>query len=505
MKSRAKRLAANSVAMSIRTFIVLFFNLYISRVALGLLGVESYAILALLTSVLMLGTFYTVVLDGAAQRFFAAAVQLGEVQKEFSVFIGLNVLVVGFIALTMFFVGAGYIFVFMEQGGYKEGYLFLVYLALCASLLVSLAFSPIFSLFLTYEKVGYIAFFQIFELLLKVVLLKIMLCMSLDSLHIYVLSVLVSALFARLSVIIALRKVFPELEYRASFGFDDLKRISHIVGWNIVGALAYTINNHGVSLLISTFFGLGVVAARALAVQVGIALMQFVSSLQSTFNPQLFKSYSCSDNEYLERLVDVNGRFLFFLVSNILTVLYLESSRIADLWLVKPPLYLSNFLPLLAVETLTFVITLPLVTIVQAVGKIALYQIVVGGTMLLSLPLLLIVSNTVDDPRVIYYVGILVSILCSSERLWFVSKLRLISVRRYLLSVIVRGGGITLVIISIASVMINNANNLIFNLFVILTISISMWLVFGVRFQEWCVLYDNFKRFFGKLNTHSNL
>ena len=68
--SNNKRIAKNSLFMSIRLFIVLIITLYTSRVILNVLGVEDYGIYNVVAGFVMMFGFLNSSLSNGIQRFF---------------------------------------------------------------------------------------------------------------------------------------------------------------------------------------------------------------------------------------------------------------------------------------------------------------------------------------------------------------------------------------------------------------------------------------------------
>ncbi len=55
-------------------------------------------------------------------------------------------------------------------------------------------------------------------------------------------------------------------------------------GWNMLGAIAYTIQGQGLNVLVNSFFGPVVNAARAIAFQIHAAISGFSENIATAFS-----------------------------------------------------------------------------------------------------------------------------------------------------------------------------------------------------------------------------
>ena len=141
-------------------------------------------------------------------------------------------------------------------------------------------------------------------------------------------------------------------------------------GWNFIGASAGVLRTQGTNILLNIYFDPMVNAARGIAVQVNNAISSFSNNFLMAVNPQIIKSYSQNDLKRSFKLAIYSARFSFLLLTIISFPIICETTYILELWLKIVPDYSVNFVRLTLILTIVEVISLPLVTLQQATGKI---------------------------------------------------------------------------------------------------------------------------------------
>lgn len=81
-----------------------------------------------------------------------------------------------------------------------------------------------------------------------------------------------------------------------------------------MGNIAIIGLTQGVNIVLNLFFGPVVNAARGIAVQVQNAVQGFASNFQVAINPQIIKSYSAGDIEYMHKLIITSSKFSFYVL-----------------------------------------------------------------------------------------------------------------------------------------------------------------------------------------------
>jgi O-antigen/teichoic acid export membrane protein len=141
-----------------------------------------------------------------------------------------------------------------------------------------------------------------------------------------------------------------------------------------------------VNILLNQFFNPVVIAARGIAAQVNGAVLSFSQNFNTAMRPRIIKSYAADQRDAMFALVFCGAKGTFFLMYVFTLPLALEMPFILSLWLKNPPEYTVLFTRLTLIDALIDSVSYPIMTAAQATGRIKLYQLAVGGMLLLNLP-----------------------------------------------------------------------------------------------------------------------
>ena len=91
------------------------------------------------------------------------------------------------------------------------------------------------------------------------------------------------------------------------------------------------------------FFGVGINAARGIALQIETIVRQFVSNFLTAVNPQITKSYAAGEKEGSFTLVNKGAKFAFLIIWAIALPICFEADLLLDIWLEEVPAYAALF------------------------------------------------------------------------------------------------------------------------------------------------------------------
>ena len=136
-------------------------------------------------------------------------------------------------------------------------------------------------------------------------------------------------------------------------------------------------------MMLNIFFGPIVNAARGVAAQAGAAVNNFSNSFFTAIRPQIIKSYAAEDHDYFYKLIYSGSKYSFYLIWIIGLPIILRSGDVLQLWLKEVPQYAGSMVEWIIIFYAINVLTNPLWSAVQAVGKLRNY-VVVGSIIFLS-------------------------------------------------------------------------------------------------------------------------
>jgi O-antigen/teichoic acid export membrane protein len=282
------------------------------------------------------------------------------------------------------------------------------------------------------------AYVSIIEVSLKLLIVFMLTWITYDKLKLYGI-----LHFGVVFIIAAIYRVYTRRNFEESkFEFvKDQKLYKTLISysvWNLFGNIAGVAKGQGVNILLNIFYGPVVNAARGIAMQVQAAVNSFVSNFQMAVNPQIIKSYAADEREYMYSLVIRGSKFSFYLLFILSLPIMIEVDQILKLWLKTVPEYSSIFTILVLVIILIDCVSGPLMTAIQATGKIKVYQAVVGSLLMLILPISYFLLKLGYSPEITLYVNIVISIIALSFRLYLVWKLLEFPIKRFVEEIILK-------------------------------------------------------------------
>jgi O-antigen/teichoic acid export membrane protein len=250
-------------------------------------------------------------------------------------------------------------------------------------LMVNLLSVPYNATIISHERMDLFAWISLGEAFLKLAVAMLLVLSPDDKLKLYAVLMLVVSILVRLTYGICCRRLFPETRGRMVFDRKLLKEMTSFAGWNVLGSSAYIVNTQGVNQLVNIFFGVAVNGARLVAMQVENILKQFVSNFLTALNPQITKSYAASNKSYSFELVGKGVKYSGLILLTLGLPLVLEAPELLHLWLKDVPAHSILFTRLTVLCLLVDLMLNPLLTLIQADGRIKGYYLVSSSVALL--------------------------------------------------------------------------------------------------------------------------
>lgn len=297
---------------------------------------------------------------------------------------------------------------------------------------------PYNAMIIAHERMNVFAWVSIAEVSLKLFIVFILQWFGFDKLKFYAVLTFCVSLIIRFIYGFYCSRQFKESRFRYFWDKSLFKTLASYAGWNLWGNLAAVLKGQGVNVLLNIFFGPIVNAARGIAYQVSSAVNQFVANFQMAMNPQIIKSYAVNDLKYMHQLIFRGAKYSFFLLFTLSLPILLETEQILKLWLKTVPDYTVIFTRLVIINVLIDCISGPLMTAAQASGKIKLYQSVIGGLLILNLPISYLFLKFGFQPQVTIFVSIGISVLALILRLLILRNLVKLKIENFFYQVILK-------------------------------------------------------------------
>ncbi|OQA52644.1 MAG: hypothetical protein BWY44_00532 [Candidatus Omnitrophica bacterium ADurb.Bin292] len=290
------------------------------------------------------------------------------------------------------------------------------------TLITSILVIPYQSAVIAHEKMGVYAYLGVAEGTSRLAIAFALLGASGDKLKLYAALMLFMSIGISLIPRVYCWRHFKGCRY--SFFWDKalFKTLVSYSGWNLFGALAAMVRGQGINILLNMFFGPLVNASRAVAFQVSALINSFMNNFFMAANPQIIKHYSAGNSEGMLNLVFHTARYCYYLVLILSLPVLLGTEVIMRLWLKDPPQHVVVFTRLVILNGLIDSLSLPLMTAAQATGRIKRYQVIVGGMIILNLPVSYLFLKGGAPPESAFVISILISCLCLWQRLALVRR-----------------------------------------------------------------------------------
>lgn len=440
--SNNKRIAKNTLLLYGRMLFTMAISLYTSRVVLKALGVEDFGIYNVVGGVVAMFSTLTASLSAAISRFITFELGKGDfdkLKKIFSVSITVQLILSLIILLLTETIGTWFLFNKLVIPAERLNIGFWVFELSILTFIINLINIPYSACIMAHEKMSAFAYISILEAVGKLIISILIVFSPIDKLLFYSSSLCILSIGIRFIYIIYCQRNFFECQkFTLTFERNILKDMLGFAGWNMIGTTSGILRDQGGNILLNLFCGPTVNAAKGISQQVNNAVMSFVSNFMIAVNPQITKSYSTKEYEYMRTLIYQSSRFCFYLMLLFTVPVILNCKYILNLWLGNIPNHTIEFVQLILVFTMLDSILLPLITAMLATGKIKKYQIIVGGLNTLNLPISYVFLRFGYPPETVIIISIIISQICLIARLILLQNMIKISIKYFILNVYIK-------------------------------------------------------------------
>lgn len=439
VQSDNKRIAKNTLALYLRMIFILCVGLFTSRVVLNALGIEDYGIYNVVGGFVTMFTFLNGAMATATQRFITFDLANGSIERQqvtFSTALIIHFILAGIILLLAETVGLWFVINKLVVPDGRFAAAMVVYQVSILSCCISIISLPYNASIIAHEKMSAFAYISIMDVSLKLLVVYLLLVVEGDRLIYYAILLLLIQLLDRLIYGLYCTKHFPETKFKFVWDKHLIKEINNIAGWSLFGNLAGVGYTQGLNVLLNMFFGPAVNAARGIAITVQGVVSGFVANFQMALNPQITKTYATKDLNRMHQLIYASSKYSFFMLFLIVLPIIIEAQQILNLWLGVVPNHAVWFLRLTLCIMLIEALANPLMVSSQASGKVKVYQIVVGGTLLLIVPMAYLILKLGGVPESVFIIHLMVAMIAQAFRLIIIAKLIGMSTAEYVRKVI---------------------------------------------------------------------
>lgn len=387
-----KKIAANTLIISTRSFLVLVLSVFSSRWVFQGLGEVDFGLWSLVGVLILFVTALNNLMGASVARFIAYADGAGDTvgsSQWFSVAIVIHFIAAAF--LTILGWSAGPVFIESTLNIPADRLVACVYvfrISLVATFFSMLSV-PYVALLTAQQRIGEVS---IWSLLQTVVIFFVATTLSLvetDRLVYYAKYVSILTALVSIGQIIRTRYLFPNFRLNLDDAFDKrkIKEIFSFSCWNVIGWGGVLFRDQGVAIIINVYVGPVANAAYAVAMQVANQVNQFASSLANAIAPEINAAAGRRDDAKVINLAGLANKWAGLLAVTLALPLCLNIDGILSLWLVNPPDDASILCKYILFVYIIDKVSSGYMLAVNANGRIAGYQMTLGLCQVLTLPL----------------------------------------------------------------------------------------------------------------------
>ncbi|MEE1064195.1 MAG: hypothetical protein UH071_11065 [Paludibacteraceae bacterium] len=384
-----KRIAKNTLALYARTIIVMLVSLYVSRALLEKLGVNDFGVYSVVGSIVILFSFLDNALTQASQRFLTVSLGEGDLDKMKRVFNTAVSIQIIMVVVAVVLLGTVGVWFLNNRLSFPEGRLEAANYAFQFSIMtfcLNFLRAPYAASVVAYERLDFFAYASILDALLKLGIVFAIGMTEDDRLVTYA-GLLSLESFTMLMVYkFFCNRTFTTCRYKWILDKSIFSKMFSFSGWTLFGGFSNVATQNGFLFMLNMFCGVVANAAMGIANQVLTALETFIGSFQTSFQPQIVKSYAQGEINRVSSLINSTSKFSFALMFLPACLLIINIQLALEIWLSNNvPEDAGHFCQILIACCVIDAITGPFNCAIMATGKISKYQLSIGGSFLLDL------------------------------------------------------------------------------------------------------------------------
>lgn len=498
-----KKIAKNTLLLYVRMGVMLLISLYTSRVVLDALGEVDFGIYNAVGGIVAMFSFISGTMSGACQRFFL--MEMGENRQEqlrnmFSLCLTVFCAFALIVLLITEPLGGWFLDFKMKVAGRTEAAHWVFHCSIL-SFIVAVVRLPYQGMVIAKEKMKVFAYISIFEALCALAVALLLVNSGYDHLKEYAVLMLATQVIITLLYILYCLRYYPECHWRKYWDGKKFKEIFAFSGWNLIGSSASVFKVHGVNILLNMFYNPAVNAARGLAFKIYSVVSQLQENFMTASKPQIIQSYRNFEFDGMKKLVWQSSKFSSYLMLLFSVPVAVEIEFLLGIWLKEVPDFTALFAVIMLANALVDFIDQPVWMVIQAVGKMRNYQLVVGGIQLLVLPISYVMLKFSSvPPQAVLYVTLAISCIAVVARLIFAKHLAGLKPSEFVIHSILPVVGVAAIMVA-AALPIHSALpacwvRLIAVFFISALVEAMSVMIFGVTKKERNTILDTIKRKF---------
>lgn len=378
--SNNKRIARNTIFLTIRMIVVLLVSLFTTKVVLDALGIEDFGIYSVVGGLVSMFTFLNVSMSTCIQRFFNY--ELGSngiegAQRVYVTSIQIQTILGIIIVILTETVGIWYLNYHMVLPAARMIAAQWLFQLSIVSFLFNIFQVPYIAAIIAHEEMDFYALISIIDVSLKLLIAICIVILPGDHLIVYGVLMSLVVLIDLIAYYLYAHIKFLEVRIIRLFDKSLFKSMFVFSSWNIFGTFATMMKEQGVNMVINLFFGPVINAARGISYQIMTGLNGFAGNVSMTTRPQIVKSYAQADINRTIWLFFVSSKLCFMAIFIFALPIIIEIHYVLSLWLGdNVPEYTDIFTIWVLMAAFISNLNGPTSGVVHATGVLKKYQLV---------------------------------------------------------------------------------------------------------------------------------
>ena len=460
-----RRIVLNIVATYGRSLYALMVGLFSSRWVLMSLGETDFGLYGVVGGLTAFIAFFNGLISSAVGRFYAFSIGKASVAKDasagledcrrwFNTAVCIHTILPIVLMIVGYPIGEWAVRHWLTIPPDRVTACVWVFRFACITCFISMVNVPFTAMYNAKQYIAELTIYSFAQTTVNFFFLYFMVTHPGDWLTKYALYVCCLSVIPQLIICARVFVVFPECRIRFAYWFDvkRFKELGCFAFWQAFGGVGYLLRNQGVAVLVNKSYGPAVNAAMAVANNVNYQASTLATSLVTAFYPAITSAYGSGDWDRTRRMALAVCKFGMLFVLIFALPLALEIETVMRIWLETPPAYAADLCLCMLGVLLIDKSTVGHMIAVSASGKVAFYQVVVGGWIMFTLPLAWLFAACGRGPCFIGWALLITMALSAWSRVFFARTIMGMSIRRWLARImfpiaglIVVAGGLSLV------------------------------------------------------------
>lgn len=430
-----KKIAANTIILTIKLIISIVVSFVVSRLLLEALGVDDYGLYNVIGGIVAMLNLVGTSMVATSYRYLAIEIGRGDQGNPQKVYSTLSIIHISLAILLLIFgelIGYYYVdnYLNVTNASIDDAQFLLVFSLIGAA--ASVVAVPSNGLLIAKENFITISLVEIGKTLFNLTIAIVLLKYGGNRLRLYAVLMSVCSFILPLSYYLYCRRHYAQImKFKFNKVVQDYKEIAGFAVWTLLGASALVGKLQGAAMIINLFFSNAFNAAYGVAGQVSHAASLFTSTIRQSAVPQIMKNQESNEERSLS-LVYAISRYTFLIMLVVSVPLLFSIDMLLHLWLgdVIPP-FTRHFIIFFLISGMISNLSSGFDASIQATGKIKIYHIGYTFIYLSLLPIIYVAYKLGAPVYANVIVNVFLTLVLLVFQIYMMTKLTKFSLKEY--------------------------------------------------------------------------